>query len=92
MPRLDGPSQVFHAGAGYLSPGVQAMIRIPAGHPEGYLEAFANLYREFADAVSGTPGLPSLVPGIDAGVRGMALVAQAVDSSRSRAWCALKDI
>ncbi len=87
--RLDGPSQVFHAGAGYLSPGVQAMIRIPAGHPEGYLEAFANLYREFADAIGGKPGR---VPGIDEGVRGMAFVAEAVESSRTRAWCAFKEL
>ena len=77
------PSQVLHAGGAYLSAEVQAMIRIPAGHPEGYLEAFANLYREFAGQIAGQA---SLVPGIEAGVRGMAFIQRAVESSDKRQW------
>ncbi len=79
----DAPSQMLHAGGAYLSPEVQAMIRIPAGHPEGYLEAFANLYRDFADQIMGKA---SLVPGIEAGVRGMAFIQRAVESSEQRQW------
>ena len=90
---LDRPSEVLHAGGAYLAPEVQAMVRVPAGHPEGYIEAFANLYRDFAGQVNGTPdaGLGA-IPGIDDGVRGMAFVACAVESSRLRQWHALKDI
>lgn len=83
----DRPSQVVHAGGGYLSTATQAMIRIPAGHPEGYLEAFANLYREFADQIMGKA---SLVPGIEAGVRGMAFIRCAVESSEKRQWLDFK--
>ena len=79
----DRPSQVLHAGGPYLLPETRAMIRLPAGHPEGYLEAFANLYREFAGQIRGAP---SLVPGIAAGVRGMAFIARAVESSERRQW------
>lgn len=75
----DQPSQILHAGSPYLAYGA----RFPAGHPEGYLEAFATLYSDFAAQINGQP---SLVPGIEEGVRGMALVERAVSSSRSRQW------
>ncbi len=85
----DKPTQTLHAGGAYLSADVQKMIRIPAGHPEGYLEAFANLYRDFAAQI--TAGGPA-IPGIDDGVRGMHFVAVAVESSSVRAWRDFKDI
>lgn len=77
---LDAPSQVLHAGSPYLSAVAQAASRIPTGHPEGFIEAFANIYRDFARAVGGE-GAP-LVPGIAEGVRGMAFVERAVAASR----------
>ena len=43
----DGPRQYLRSGHGYLSPAARAVTRTPAGHPEGYLEAFGNLYRSF---------------------------------------------
>ena len=51
--RRDRPSEVWTAGAGapYLAPAALAATRLLAGHPEGYLEAFANLYAAFARAV-----------------------------------------
>ena len=68
------------------------MIRIPSGHPEGYLEGFANIYREAALAIravdSGQP-VPAEVmfPGLDDGVKGMAFIEAAVASSRHNgAW------
>ena len=76
----DQPTQILHAGTPYLTYGA----RVPAGHPEGYLEAFATLYRDFADEIS--TGVPSLVPGIEDGVRGMAFVETAVRSSRNKSW------
>lgn len=45
---VDQPTQLFRAGQPYLSPLAQHNVRLPAGHPEGYIEAFANIYRNFA--------------------------------------------
>jgi predicted dehydrogenase len=53
--RRDKPTEIWGAGAnrGYLSPGVLAVQRTPGGHPEGYLEAFANIYRSFGESLRG---------------------------------------
>ncbi len=56
-------------GAG-LGQGAAAWTRIPAGHPEGYLEGFANLYSDAADLIRGQ-GDGALLPGIEAGLDGM---------------------
>lgn len=53
-----------------------AATRIPAGHPEGYLEAFGNLYKDFACLLRGEGG--ELLPGIEEGLRSMAFVDNAV--------------
>ena len=45
----DKPMEVWRNGMGYLSPVAAANTRTPAGHPEGYLEAFANIYRNYAN-------------------------------------------
>jgi predicted dehydrogenase len=89
---LDGPSQVLHAGSAYLGVGARADTRLPTGHPEGFIEAFANIYRDFADAIVGQ-GDGRLVPDIAEGVRGMAFVERAVAASRADAgWVALGGI
>ena len=84
------PWQRLSAGQGYLSPAAQAASRVPAGHPEGYLEAFANLYRAFiADVRRAQRGEAPLrdYPGVEDGLRGLRFVAAAVDSSqRGAAW------
>lgn len=81
---LDGPTQTLHAASGYLGAAGQAASRIPTGHPEGFIEAFANIYRDFSQAIaSGRPN--PLVPGIAEGVRGMAFVERAVAASRDGA-------
>jgi len=87
------PSQTLHAGADYLSPGTRAEFRLPSGHPEGLVEAFANIYRDFANAVRARfsdPAAPlsELVPGIREGVRSMTFVERAVKNSRA-GWCSL---
>ncbi len=85
---LDGPSQVLHAGSAYLGAAARAATRLPTGHPEGFVEAFANIYRDFADAIIGQGG--GLAPDIAEGVRGMAFVERAVAASRADAgWVAL---
>ncbi len=77
------PREILRTGANYgrLSREALAATRLPAGHPEGYLEAFANLYREFASALldGGKPDVPT----VDDGVRGMAFIEACVESSRA---------
>ena len=78
------PVQVLRAGAGQAGLGAEASrrCRLPAGHPEGYLEAMGNLYRDFAAAIrAGEKGTPTGVPGIKAGMRGMAFI-ETVSSSQ----------
>jgi predicted dehydrogenase len=87
------PSQTLHAGGDYLSPSTQADFRLPLGHPEGLVEAFANIYRDFATAVRArfsdpAAKLSDLVPGIREGVRSMNFVERAVTNSR-KGWCQL---
>jgi len=89
---LDQPMQVYRAGQGYLSPAAQAAGRIPAGHPEGYLEAFANIYKEFAEAIrqyqSGVKvaDMNITFPSVEDGVRGMVFLEKVVESSEKEAW------
>jgi predicted dehydrogenase len=88
---LDGPEEIRHAAGGYLGEDARAATRLPGGHPEGYLEAFAVLYREFADALTdwqetGAVKLPPTLPGIEAGVRGMRFIDVAIESSKRERW------
>ena len=86
---LDGRSETIRAGTPALGPDAASATRIPPGHPEGYLEAFANLYRDFAGLLRGE-GEARLVPGIGDGLRGMEFIHQAVASSREgSAWTRL---
>ncbi len=82
-------------GAGSKPSAVRAS-RIPAGHPEGYLEAFATIYNEAAQAIiaardGGAADAAVTYPGITDGIAGLAFVSAAVASSRSGAvWTALE--
>jgi len=88
----DQPRQIWRRGNGYLSPKVGPFTRIPAGHPEGYLEAFANIYLEAFRAISaeveGKRQPKDLdFPTIDDGVEGMAFIETVVKSSqRGAKW------
>ncbi len=87
---LDGPTQTLHAASGYLGAAGLSASRIPTGHPEGFIEAFANIYRDFAEGIRKEKPA-ELVPGIAEGVRGMAFVERAVAASRTEAgWVDLK--
>jgi len=86
---LDAPVQLYRTGNGYLSSFAQHNSRTPAGHPEGYLEAFGNIYRNFALTLrallaGGTPTAEMLdFPGSEDGVRGMAFIENVVASGQS---------
>ncbi|MES1157406.1 MAG: Gfo/Idh/MocA family oxidoreductase [Alphaproteobacteria bacterium] len=94
--RRDAPEEIWHAGGNrpYLAPDIRAIQRTPAGHPEGYLEAFANLYRAFADDVRA--GKMSAAPGyatIEDGLAGMRFVRAAKHSSDAGcAWVELGSV
>lgn len=89
---LDKPTQYLRTGVGPLSEAAQVHTRIPAGHPEGYLEAFANIYRNVAHCISArlhkTEPDPrfSDFPGVDDGLRGMLFIEKVVESSQKEAW------
>jgi len=86
---LDKPAEVWRAGTGYLSSFAKHNTRTPAGHPEGYLEAFANHYRNFALCVKAQmngeqPKTEWLdFPGIEDGVRGMTFIEKVIESGKS---------
>jgi len=88
---LDRPDEVHHAATSYLGKDALAAARTPAGHPEGYLEAFAVLYREFADGLIAwklgkADPLPATLPGIEAGVRGMRFIDRVIESNSKESW------
>lgn len=85
----DRPTEILRAAAPYLGAAARAGSRTPGGHPEGYIEAFANIYRDFARALRAGGGE---LQGIDAGVRSMAFVEAALRSSAGQGrWCAIAD-
>jgi predicted dehydrogenase len=85
----DQPMQVMRAGTGYLGEAAKHNTRTPSGHPEGFIEAFANHYRNFALSVLARKEgrEPEKVwldfPGADEGVRGMAFIEQVIASGQS---------
>ena len=94
---IDEPMQVYRTGMGYMSAVAQAATRTPPAHPEGYLEAFANVYKNFAnhiDAIESdeTPDDICLdYPKIEDGVRGMAFIDAVVSSSKNNAaWTVIE--
>ncbi|MBS1682589.1 MAG: Gfo/Idh/MocA family oxidoreductase [Bacteroidetes bacterium] len=94
---LDKPKEILRAGWNYLSDDAKKFIRTPAGHPEGYLEAFANIYRAFANAMNEyKPGKKMNAkkydfPDVYDGVRGMAFVESVVRSASSnKKWVKIK--
>ncbi len=96
---LDQPMQVYRAANGYLGASAKAATRTPPAHPEGYLEAFANIYRNFANHIRArlegrkpAKDDPALdYPKVEDGVRGMAFIEAVVKSSKKNAaWTKLE--
>lgn len=88
---LDKPMEILRTGGGTLYPEAAAHARIPGGHPEGYLEAFANIYRNFAYCVrarlDGKQVDPVYqdFPTVSDGVRGMKFIEKVIASGKSEA-------
>jgi len=86
---LAQPKQIITRGSPAAGASANLASRIPAGHPEGFLEGFANLYREFADLVinrreGGDADIGTgLIPTITDGVKGVRFIEKAVASSKS---------
>ena len=86
---LEAPAQILRAGSAHLYKAASHNCRTPAGHPEGYLEAFANIYRNFALTlgckIDGTTPTSEMLdfPGIEDGLRGMAFIDNVVASAHS---------
>lgn len=87
------PPQIYSRGCGYISPEAAAFSRIPSGHPEGYYEAYANVYSAFADALlkklSGVKVDESRVgyPTIDMGIDGVRFITKSVESmNKGSVW------
>ena len=85
----DRPAEIRRAGTGYVGSFARHNTRTPAGHPEGYLEAFANIYRNFALALqaemAGQTAPPEALdyPGLNEGIRGMAFIENVIASGHS---------
>jgi predicted dehydrogenase len=95
---LDQPQQIYRTGLGYLGKAAAAATRTPPAHPEGYLEAFANIYKNFANHIRARIERRKLAkddpaldyPKIEDGVRGMAFIEAVVKSSKANArWTKL---
>lgn len=92
---LDQPTQLYRTGVGNLCPAAQAHTRIPAGHPEGYIEAFANIYRNMALCIRARAQGQAVdpvyadFPTIQDGIRGMQFIEKVIESGKKRAWVTL---
>jgi predicted dehydrogenase len=87
---LDGPAQLLRTAVAGTGSEAAAVTRVPSGHPEGYIEAFGTVFREFAQLL-GAPEKSAhsggTVPGISAALRGMAFIETTVESSAAgAAW------
>ncbi len=89
----DKPLQVYRTATGFSSIGriADRHSRLPAGHPEGFIEAFANLYRNFALSMEARrdgrhPDPDCDYPGIEDGIRGMKFLEAVVSSSKEEKW------
>lgn len=95
---LDRPMEVVRAAGPGLGPLTTARLRTPSGHPEGYIEAFANLYRAFGQALrAGTAppptGMPGWFPGLTDGLRTMAFVETMIaNSAGEEKWTPLSRV
>jgi predicted dehydrogenase len=94
----DRPTEIVRTGNGYMGFAAKLNTRTPGGHPEGYLEAFANIYRNFAMAVrakmAGTEPKAEWLdfPTVDDGIRGMQFIETVVESgyNEEQKWIEFK--
>jgi len=93
---LGQPVQVLSRGEGYMYPQAARFSRIPSGHPEGYYEAFANIYSAFINALLKKKAGQTLsaedldFPGAEAGITGVRFINKCVESSKKGSvWVSL---
>jgi predicted dehydrogenase len=92
---LDRPMEVVRAAGPGLDPLTTARLRTPSGHPEGYIEAFANLYRSFGRAVRAGAASPASdwFPGITDGLRTMTFIEAVIENSAgAEKWTSLSRV
>jgi predicted dehydrogenase len=82
------PTQTIARATGAASAAAARVTRLPAGHPEGYLEAFANLYQSFATAIRGGKEIANGYPSVADGLSGMRFLRACVKSSKEGSWVA----
>ena len=88
----DGPAQVYKRGNDYLEPIAKHNSRIPSGHPEGFIEGFANIYRNAARVMaarlsSSSPGeFDTDFPTVQDGAHGVHFIHKAVESGKAGGW------
>lgn len=90
----DKASEIIRTGTPSASPYAMSVTRLPAGHPEGFIEAFANIYSNFADVLNAKLkgedySLIKDHPDVDSGVRGVAFIDAALRSSEKEQWVEL---
>ncbi len=95
--RLGGFETVLTRRRSGLAPEAARLVRTELGHPEGYQEAFANLYRDAALSILARRGLAppppeGTLPTVEDGVRGLAMVEAALESARSGRWVQLEPV
>ena len=93
----DGPAQLYRRGNDYLCQAAQRATRLPPGHPEAFIEAFANIYANATDTIRARilgnvpTELEQDFPTVRDGARGVAFIASAVESSKSdQKWFPMK--
>lgn len=95
---LDKPTEIFRTGHQYLSESAQKASRIPPGHPEGFIGGFANLYSNFAKAVSDfkTGNYKEIgeydFPTITDAVRGMQFIETTIESHKKKTWTKMNNL
>jgi predicted dehydrogenase len=85
----DKAPELWRPGNGWVDAEAKTLQRIPPGHPEGYLEAFANLYKSFALAIRGLSDITTPFPTVSDGLSGMRFLRACVRSSREKQWVAV---
>jgi len=93
--RADGPMQVYKPGHPFLAPAARHATRLPSGHPEAFLEAFANIYanamRTIGARLAGVApdALDLDFPSVDDGLAGVRFIHSAIASGRRADWVPL---
>lgn len=95
---IDGPRRVLTRGSPWLGEAAKRATRLPAGHPEGFIEAFANVYLGVAAAIRAHAAgqapdpLAAYYPGVEEGARGVHFIEQVVAAARSdRKWTSFEN-